>query len=571
LAIILLCTTWVTRQNTLRLKEDTDLVLRSHQVSGAVQEAFLALADAESAQRAYLATGDPAKLQDFQAASMEIPKTVQRLNGLVQDRPEQRARALELGKGLAARVVWLDRVLPGQAGAPGAQFLAIPDALRAQAGTLIREEKLLLAERERRFERHYQEAQGFSTAIAMLRLAALGGFLVLLLRHVAKREESEQRLQESELRLKAVVEESPVPLLLHQFGELVYLNPAAINLFRANSADELIGRTVLDRVHPDDHDLVRQRIHAGLQSGRSNAVFEERLIALDGTVLEVEVQARPIVYKGKPAMVVFARDITERKVADARIRDLNRELEQRVRERTAQLEYTIKELESFNYSVSHDLRSPLRGIDGFSQVLAEEYAERLDENGRHYLSRIRLGAQRMGQLIDGLLRLSRLSRSQLERVDLDLSALFREVAADLALSGPGHGVEVVIPDGIRVRADRQMMRMVLENLLNNAWKFTARSERPRVEVAQLVAEDGARTISVRDNGVGFDMTFAEKLFQVFQRLHSDREFAGTGIGLAIVQRIIHRHGGRVWAEAEPGVGATVFFTIPALSSGPLAG
>ena len=142
LAIILLCTTWVTRQNTLRLKEDTDLVLRSHQVSGAVQEAFLALADAESAKRAYLATGDPAKRQDFQAASMEIPKTVQRLNGLVQDRPEQRARALELGKGLAARVVWLDRVLPGQAGAPGAQFLAIPDALRAQAGTLIREEKL---------------------------------------------------------------------------------------------------------------------------------------------------------------------------------------------------------------------------------------------------------------------------------------------------------------------------------------------------------------------------------------------------------------------------------------------
>jgi len=449
LAVILLCTTLVTHQNTLRLKEDTDLVLRSHQVTGAVQEVFTDLADAESAQRAYLATGDPGQRQAFRTASLAIPMTVQRLSGLVQDRPEQWARAQELGKGLAARVDWLERAGPSQ----DAPHQTVPDALRAQAGTLIREEKLMLAERERRFNRHYREAQAFSTAIAMLRLASLAGILLLLLRHVARREESEQRLHESELRLL----------------------------------------------------------------------------------------------------------------------ELNRELEQRVGERTAQLESTIKELESFNYSVSHDLRSPLRGIDGFSQVLVEEYSGRLDETGRHYLSRIRLGAQRMGQLIDGLLRMSRLNRSPLERVDLDLSALFREVAADLASSGPERRVEVVISDGIRVRADRQMMRVVLENLLNNAWKFTARNERPRVEVDQLVAGDGARTISVRDNGVGFDMAFAEKLFQAFQRLHADPEFAGTGIGLAIVRRIIQRHGGRVWAEAEPGAGATVFFTIPAQASGPLGG
>jgi len=448
-------------------------------------------------------------------------------------------------------------VLDGAAG-------AAPDRqqLRTQTGARIQAERAQLAERKLRYEQQYRFSQRFAAAVTLGRLAAIVGFLLLLLRHARKQEESERLLSESEQRLKAVAEESPVPLFLHQAGRLAYVNPAAVALFRGKGAEDLIGRPVLDLVHPDDQERVRERIKAGLETGKSNPNSEENLIALDGTVLQVEAQARATIYRGEPAMAVFVRDISERKHAEARILALNRELELRVQERTAQLETTVRELESFNYSVSHDLRSPLRGIDGFSQVLLEDYSDRLDAEGQHYLTRIRLGAQRMGQLIDALLKMSRLNRGELHRQDLDLSALARKVAGELERSDPARRVEVTIPDGMRVWADPAMMQLVMENLLSNAWKFTSRQERTRIELGQEPAPAGATTFSVRDNGVGFDMAFADKLFHPFQRLHPDASFPGTGIGLAMVQRIVMRHGGRAWAEARPGEGAAIFVTVP---------
>ncbi|MEJ0097139.1 MAG: response regulator [Bauldia sp.] len=225
-----------------------------------------------------------------------------------------------------------------------------------------------------------------------------------------------------------------------------------------------------------------------------------------------------------------------------------------------ELERKNKELEAFSYSVSHDLRTPLRAIDGFSQALLEDYPERLDAAGQGYLKRIRAAAQRMGELIDDMLQLSQVSRAEIHRQPLDLSALAREIAA--GLSSGGRQVQVRIEDGLVAEADRRLMKIVMENLLGNAWKFTSKRDEPAVEIGTTVSPEG-KTFYVRDNGAGFDMAHADMLFQPFRRLHAESDFPGTGVGLATIHRVIDRHGGRIWAEGHVDEGATFFFTLAA--------
>jgi light-regulated signal transduction histidine kinase (bacteriophytochrome) len=231
-----------------------------------------------------------------------------------------------------------------------------------------------------------------------------------------------------------------------------------------------------------------------------------------------------------------------------------------VADRTTQLEAANRELEAFSYSVSHDLRAPLRGIDGFSQALLEDYSEQLDDHGRDYLRRVRAATQRMSGLIDDLLNLSRITRSELRREAVDLSALVRSIAEQLRQAQPERHVEFRIADGLTAQGDPRLLRIALENLLGNAWKFTAKTADAVVEFG-LTRAGGDDVYFVRDNGAGFDMAYAGKLFGAFQRLHDVREFEGTGIGLATVQRIVRRHGGDVRAEGEPERGATFFFTL----------
>jgi light-regulated signal transduction histidine kinase (bacteriophytochrome) len=250
-------------------------------------------------------------------------------------------------------------------------------------------------------------------------------------------------------------------------------------------------------------------------------------------------------------------EITERQQAEQRAKDLNKGLQQAILE----IKAVNRELESFSYSVSHDLRAPLRGIDGFSQALLEDCQDQLDETGQDYLRRIRSATQRMGQLIDDLLTLSRVTRSDMNREDVDLSRIARRLCTDLQQADPSRMVEFAIaPDLIGI-GDARLLQVVLDNLLNNAWKFTAKQPQATIEFGAIVEENNPPVYFVRDNGVGFDMAFLEKLFRPFQRLHAMHEFPGNGIGLATVQRIIHRHGGQVWAEGTLEQGATFYFTL----------
>lgn len=263
--------------------------------------------------------------------------------------------------------------------------------------------------------------------------------------------------------------------------------------------------------------------------------------------------------------LVLGAAVAERKAAEDRFRKLNLELEHHVQQRTAQLEGTNKELEAFCYSVSHDLRAPLRTIRGFSEVLLEQYRPQLDARGQDYLRRTCDAGLQMDKLIEDLLKLSRLGRSEVQHAEINLSAIAQQIAGDLAKTEPGRQVQVAISPHVIAYGDERLLRLVIDNLLRNAWKFTRKQPEARIEFGRGNGEGSP--YFVRDNGVGFDMQYASKLFGVFQRLHSAAEFAGTGVGLAIVQRVINRHGGRVWADAKVNSGATFYFTLPSTKAG----
>ncbi len=253
-------------------------------------------------------------------------------------------------------------------------------------------------------------------------------------------------------------------------------------------------------------------------------------------------------------------EIAERKKAEQEVHQLNQELERLVARRTAQLEAANQELEAFAYSVSHDLRAPLRAVEGFSQALLEDYRDALDDQGRDFLQRVSGEARRMAQLIQDLLLLSRVTRAEMDFQPIDLSALAEEVIAELRRREPARRVAVELAPGLAAQGDARLLRQALDNLLGNAWKFTGRRREARIEVG-AAPQQGGLCFFVRDNGAGFDMAYADKLFVPFQRLHRMDEFTGTGVGLSTVQRIIARHGGRIWADSAPEAGTTFYFTL----------
>jgi PAS domain S-box-containing protein len=376
-----------------------------------------------------------------------------------------------------------------------------------------------------------------------------------------QRKKAEEALLSSEERYRSLVELSPDALFVEIAERIVFINSAGVKLLGASGPEELVGRELRDFMRAEDWLVASERLRQLRQEGKPVPFLEQTLLQVDGAPVAVEMAAAPLVFAGKPAAQVIAHDIRERKRAEQEIRSLNTDLEQRVRERTVELEAANKELEAFSYSVSHDLRAPLRHIEGFVEILTGTMTESLDQESRRHLETIAQSAKQMGRLIDDLLTFSRTARAELTKTCILLADLVQAVIRDLGQETQGREVEWVIGELPEVQADNALLRQVLVNLLANALKYTRTRKQPRIEIgSDRTATE--HVIFIRDNGVGFDMRYAHKLFGVFQRLHRASDFEGTGVGLANVRRIIHRHGGRAWAEAELNKGATFYFSLP---------
>jgi PAS domain S-box-containing protein len=390
--------------------------------------------------------------------------------------------------------------------------------------------------------------------------------VILVFRDITERELADREREH----LASFPRLSPNPILeIDQNGLVTFYNSSALAVLKESGLEESVLEDNLRLFLPED----QAELLNALRNEREPRVFSREIKIKDrffGESLYLPEKPR--------VLIIYAYDITERKqmeselrkhrdhleelVAEAlaRVKNLNKDLSRRAEE----LANTNQELESFNYSVSHDLRAPLRSINGFSQIIFDQYQDKLDEVGREYLQIITSECRRMGQLIDSMLNLSRLSRKEVNREEVDLSSMAEAIAAELRRKEPDRQVNFVIASGIRANGDLRLLQSVLENLLDNAWKFTSKHERARIEFGATVLTGnpgGEMAYFVRDDGAGFDMRYAHKLFGAFQRLHGMDEFPGNGIGLAIIQRIIHRHGGKVWAESTVDQGATFYFTL----------
>jgi PAS domain S-box-containing protein len=386
-----------------------------------------------------------------------------------------------------------------------------------------------------------------------------------------ERSEAEAALRESDARYRELFDRNPLPLLAFDMETMRFftVNPAAIEKY-GYSREEFLAMTIVDLQVPEDRARVeatlREQYALGAPSSGMVTQRERRHITKGGQVVIAIVVAQPLRVGDRRARLISVSDVTERKRHQDELRRLNDELERRVEERTHALLVANRELEAFSYSVSHDLRAPLRAINGFAHLVEEEYAAQLGTHGKELLGRVRAGATRMGLLIEDLFKLSQISRQAIHVGPVDLSALTREVADELQAGEPERHVEWVIAPGMKSQGDAGLLKVVLQNLIGNAWKYSARRDRARIEFG-AAERQGSMEYFVRDNGAGFDMAYAQKLFGAFQRLHSTTEFAGSGIGLATVARVIHRHGGEVRAEGRVNEGASVYFTLRAGRAG----
>ncbi|MBA3930900.1 PAS domain S-box-containing protein [Pseudoxanthomonas japonensis] len=550
----------------------TDVVIHTHQVEAAVLGLALDVREMESAGMLIALGADhPLARQRLVTGRTSLPERFETLVRLTADNPEQLVRIGRLRELVDARIEVVDQLIEAPEAYRGSVVapLATRFPIRGLLNDILNDERALLSQRT-------GDAVEQRKRIEWIRMIALGAQLLLLSlvlmslgRQVARRLNAERKTAQASQRALVVLDTVREPIVLLDGEQHIQMHNAAFaELYgiekdhRVPSLDDL-GVAWQDKI-------MRQRLHDVLARGRELWDYELQQETADGLRRTVLLNARrmPLPDTDDHAVLVTVSDISLQKTAQLEIAALNRQLEGKVE----QVSEVNRELEAFSYSVSHDLRAPLRHVAGFSDKLGRHLGDGIDDKSRHYLGVIGDSARRMSQLIDDLLVYSRLGRSALRLQAVDMQSLVAEARAMLDANEDNDGradrVQWRIAPMPIVLADENMMRQVWNNLLGNALKYSSQRERSLIDVEHRIQEDGSHLFSVRDNGAGFDMAYAGKLFGVFQRLHKASDFPGTGIGLASVRRVIGRHGGRIWAESAPDEGATFYFTLPAALDAP---
>jgi PAS domain S-box-containing protein len=548
-------------QAIIRQDEEQRWVAHTHFVLESLNAMLSDLSDEETNQRAFIITGEVSYLQPYESSIQRLQREAHELRTLTNDNPTQQGsldridpllanRFAELQRGVAVRnkqglTAAVTAVREGNGKKTAGQF-------RALIGEMQDEERRLLRQRREAADANSRRTKTLIVAGNGIALLFLFIAAVVIFREMGRRHKAEEALREGEerFRLQVSAVKDYAILMLDPKGRIATWNTGAerINGYRA---EEILGKHFSIFYPPEDVEHGKPGIELNTATEQGGVEDEGWRVRKDGSRFWANVVITALRdEKGRlRGFGKVSRDLTERRRA-----------EQDMETRNVQLEAANRELQAFSYSVSHDLRAPLRAIDGFSLALLEDYENKLDADGNEHLQRIRAAAGRMGRLIDGMLNLARISRTGMVRESIDLSPLAQEIVSELQNTQPARRATIVIPPKLQVKGDRLLLRVVLENLLSNAWKFTSEQPNPRIELG--IQSNGNETVHfLRDNGAGFDMRHADKLFGVFQRLHRESEFPGTGVGLATVQRIIHRHGGRIWAEAVPGEGATFYFVL----------
>jgi PAS domain S-box-containing protein len=565
---LLLAAGTYTYRTTLGAAAAAEWVAHTQEVRAALASLYGSLAGAEVAQRDYVLTSESPHRDEYERAIQDVQLQFANLLRLTADNAEQQQNVAALDALVTARLAAMARALSAYA---DSGLTAAPAAMARERGAISTLDVRELTDRMAGIEERLLAARQAATAkvrettllslLATLTVAC-GVFTALfrgIRREMLARRSSEGDLREANRFLDSLIENLPVMIVLKDADNLRYVRVnRAVERLLGYSRDQLIGRSVHDLLPAEGAAAVIASDRQALAGDGVIDIPEHRVHTASLGLRIFHTMKMPIGNaNGRPQYVLsISTDITERQLAEQAIRELNSALLSKAEQLTA----SNRELESFSYSVSHDLRAPLRAIDGFAQMLEEDYGAQLDAEGMRYLGVIRANTKRLGALIDDLLEFSRLGRLPVSAQEINVESMVREVVAE-ALDGRLTGPRVAIGPLPPVRGDRTLLRQVWMNLIANAIKYSGNEAEPRIEVS---GRQGAteNVYSVRDNGVGFNMEYVGKLFGVFQRLHRADEFSGTGVGLAIVQRVVARHGGRVWADGKVNGGAMFSFSLP---------
>jgi PAS domain S-box-containing protein len=556
---------------TTHLLDYADHVSGPLSVRNKAVDVLATMDDLETGMRGYVITGNERNLEPYFNSLTQGQKRSDELFELLAKDPGDARDAVELKQLIAnertaaqnavnlRRSEGFERAAQWVAGGEGKRLM---DRIRQIIRNIVAAQDRVIAQQDQQGRQTRHDVQrtlwiiGAGCVFGVALLAVASHFIIKQeYRHRLIDEQYRQNLENYRVMVDGAKDYAI--FMLDNEGRIRTSN-AGSQRIKGYTPEEIIGKSF--RCFYTDEDLQDAKPERELKIAREEGKFEEDgwRVRKDGSRFWANVVIQPLHdSQGRPiGFSKITRDLTERKRAEEALQDLNETLQGRTRD----LEVANQELEAFCYSVSHDLRTPLRSIDGFSQNLLEDYTDRLDDEGKDSLNRVRAASQRMGRLIDDLLSLSKVSRAGLKREKFDLGSLAEEVAAELRTGAPERNVEFVIAPNMVVNADKALLRIVLSNLIGNAWKFTSKCPVAHIEFGSA-AVDGKTTYFVSDNGAGFDMTYASKLFGAFQRLHNSEEFPGTGIGLATVQRIINRHGGSIWATAKTREGAKFSFAL----------